>query len=144
MIDCNYFILLTWDTDTNKLKPGFMVVCKAILFDASVRSYELGNNGIVFSSPLNYSLVNEQIRKNMQTPYMLVDITNSIKEKKFNGFFPGAEDEILQAVSLMKQNSIQGMTDEQVKNAIKQAVAEQEYEEAAKLRDEIKKRGLTE
>jgi len=140
--DYNYYLLLTWDTEKFKKKPGFMVVCKAILFEATAQVYDLGNNGIIFSSPLEYSIINEQIRKNMKTPYMLVDMTNSIREKKFNGFFPESEIEILQAISSMKSDSISNMTNEQLVSALSQALEEEDYEEAGKIKDEQEKRKI--
>lgn len=119
------------------LDDSYVAVKEAYINDnIADKTERVGVYGILFTSEMEYSDVRDKIRIKPGERHLLIEITGNITAESIFGFFPDTDIEELKGLNLdnLKDSA------HWIERELERAVASQNYEKAAKLRDELKKK----
>lgn len=75
------YLYFTWDEAG--VTSGFMVLKQAMLHDISKHIYQLGRKGFLFLTDKEHEQVVRSIRERRDRPFILVDVTDGLNDRKF-------------------------------------------------------------
>ncbi len=130
------FLFLPQEGNGKKLTDSYIAVKQAYISDEiAVKTERVSGYGVIFTTTMDVVEVKDKL-KMKDTPYLLIELTGNINEESIKGFFPDTDIDELRALNLekLKDNA------EWLEKELNRAVERQDFERAAKIRDEIKKK----
>jgi len=119
-----------------KVSDSYIAVKQAYISDEIAEKTErVAGYGVIFTSKFMYiDVVKKLNMKN--SPFLLIELTGNVTTESISGFFPDTDIEQLKKLNLdnLKDNA------DWLRQELDKAVENQEFEKAAKLRDELFKK----
>jgi len=121
-----------------KLTDSYIAVKQAHINDAIAEKTErVGVYGVIFTTRMDVDAVTENLKMKSDEGYLLIELTGNVDAESIIGFFPNTDIEELKSLNLeknLKRNA------EWLEKEREKAVEEENFERAAKIRDELEKK----